>query len=144
MRAPSGAIDRLNGRRPKPTPANTFRATQGCGAPASLSVLLKSIVTLTISARTGGRNDRIGNVLVEPIEDDVEDCEIVRAQHAHARGAIELAAERRIIQIHDGRRRDGMGRAGVDGVTDCISRRLYRGWWGTTHSIGAIVSVYDQ
>jgi hypothetical protein len=45
-------------------------------------VYLKTIVTL--SARTGGRNDRVGNVLIEPIQDDVEDCEIVRAQHVHA------------------------------------------------------------
>ena len=28
-----------------------------------------------------------------------------------------------VVQVDDGRRRDGMGRAGVDGVAGCIIRR---------------------
>jgi len=97
---------------------------------------------LTISARTGGRNDRVGNVLVQPIQYDVEDRQIVRAHHVDVGRTVELAAERRVIKVDDGRRRDGMGRAGVDGVTGCIIRRPNSGWC-ETWCRAAIVSVYD-
>ena len=64
----------------------------------TLTIVTLTIVTLTISARTGSRNDRIGNVLIEPILYDVEDCEVVRAQHVHVARAVELAFERGVIQ----------------------------------------------
>ena len=86
-------------------------------------------MTLTISARTGGRNDRIGNVLVEPIQGDVEDRQIVRAHHGRMRRTVELAAERGVIKIDDGRRRDGMGRAGIDGVTNALDNVTARKWF---------------
>ena len=57
----------------------------------TLTIVTLTIVTLTISARTGGRNDRIGNVRGRPLQDFVEDLEVVRAHHHHMSGAIELA-----------------------------------------------------
>ena len=54
-------------------------------------VYLKTVVTLTFSARTGGRNDRIGNVLVRPGQEVVKEGNVSSAKHVHMCGSLELA-----------------------------------------------------
>ena len=57
------------------------------------SLSTSSFVVATIVVLALGRNNRIGDVVLSPIEHKVQDIEVIRTQHIHVRSAEELASE---------------------------------------------------